>query len=135
MLIPTQGKSKVYAGWSYPIGSEIVSTALSQVAQYEAIYLRFSMPLPSENLSLGNVDYTPLATTMVEQNWSIDICAVPSMHRTLAKELLIERVLPRFKIWLELLRPPIWYDTWQGLSVAFDLETEQIEYREARLGQ
>ena len=132
MLIPTQHKSKVYQGWSYPVGGEIVSDALTDISQYDAMNLWFSMPprnAAADSMGLAATRYLAPRLSALERNWKIDICAVPCQHRALARELLIEQVLPRFKLWFEARRPPIWYDTCQGLYAAFNWQTEGIEYR------
>jgi hypothetical protein len=95
-LIHTSFKEKLPKGFSYPVGAEVISSALQGVPQFSLATIYFSWKDTfwaskyTEKLkALGKI-------TILEvdywSNWSISVHAVPSAHRQAAREQLLGRL-------------------------------------------
>ena len=138
-MIPTRSKTKIPQGWSYPVGAEIVSKALEDIPQYENIYLRFLWLNPSSHLArkdksrlhILGIRYTNPQHTANEENWYVDISAVPSQMRVVIQDQLVNQVLSYARSWMTAERPASWYESWKNLDVDFYLDTQRFEYQES----
>ncbi|RYG62456.1 hypothetical protein EON80_23090 [bacterium] len=136
MLIPTRSKTKIPHGWSYPVGAEVISTALAGVPQFESIHLRFLWMNPNSAdarrysdslIHLMNVNYaTPGG--MDEQNWGVDVSAVPSPLKDRLKAEIAGPILQTARVWMMTERNALWYATSQSMAVWFDTNRETVVY-------
>ncbi len=118
--IPTQGKARLPAHFSYPVGAEIVSSMLSGVPQFDRISLSFSKfgaarrrssAPPFQVVRVGHYRSGPgYGNYPVVDGWYIDVFAVPSELRKKIGELLLASAKDVICQWLEKARPQIWYE-------------------------
>jgi hypothetical protein len=115
--IPTKFKEKIPRGFSYPIGAELLSSALSETPQIDLFILRFSYQdeywassyatkiKEKSQIRIIEVTYKnhrphhSASNDMIESGyygpkWEIRVNSLPSEYAAIAKEQLISRVLP-----------------------------------------
>ena len=130
MLIPTRLKVKLPLDFSYPIGAEKLSEALASVPQFEKLVIWFSSYNYSASdrqiLRKENEPYEIFRISMIHplkslssskqfieegfynENWEIHVYPVPRELKSVAKQFLIDEVLPQAKVWMEIPRTEIW---------------------------
>ncbi len=113
MIFPTDSKDKIGKDFSWPLGAEAISAALSNVLQANLIGLQFMSP---DQISLryhlpplvfeatyyfrGPTVFSPQGS--LSTSWQINIRAVQRMQRHRVKTLLLENGLPNLiKPWLQ----------------------------------
>jgi hypothetical protein len=92
-LIRTKRKERLPKGFSYPIGAELMSTALRGVPQYSLAEIIFSWKdtfwaskYQSRLRELGSITVVDVDYSSRFDSWTIRIHAVPSAHNTRARE-------------------------------------------------
>lgn len=115
---------------AYPIGAEILSESLANVPQFEKLVIWFSSYNYSasnrQQLRKENEPYEICRISMIHplkafsaskyfieegfynENWEIHIHPVPRELKNVAKQILIQDVLPKAKEWMEIPRTEIW---------------------------
>lgn len=103
-LIPTRSKEKLPKGFSYPVGAEILSSALNSVPQYDEMELQFTWKdvywaseYQKKLKSLGKIRVLEANYSIVFDEWVLRICSVPSVHNKVVKLLLQEGPLGRLR--------------------------------------
>jgi len=148
MLIPTRLKLKLPQTLSYPIGSEAVSERLLGVPQFEKLEISFTPPFLASASTFQaarkqNQPYKIFQISMIhpikgltssnqfieegyyDENWKIDVYAVPRELKSAAKNLLLNEGLPSAKQWLEAPRTETWKTGRKHFHVLFH-EKENI---------
>lgn len=131
MLIPTNLKVKLPKDLAYPLGSEAISEALTDAPQFEKLVISFTaynfgFASDFQEARKRNQPYNIFRVSLIhplkglsspnqfieegfyDENWGINVYAVPSQCKSIAKELLITAGLPKAKEWLETPRTEIW---------------------------
>lgn len=92
-LIRTKRKEKLPKGFSYPIGAELLSTALQGVPQYSLAEIIFgwkdtfwASQYQSRLRELSSITIVDVDYSSHFDSWTIRIHAVPSAHNTRARE-------------------------------------------------
>jgi hypothetical protein len=146
--IPVKLKSKISQDLAYPIGAEILNEAFANVPQkgnlaiwftaynysvsdfqklrkqnqlYEIF--RVSMIHPLKSLSSSNQF---IEEGFYNENWEINIYPVPKELKSVAKQLLIDRVLPEAINWLQTPRTEIWKTGRKHFQALFKENEPQI---------
>lgn len=104
-MIKTTDKEKLPKGYSYPVGTEIISAGLSEVTQYEDLQIIFRMKDES-HISLYNRKIKEAGDIIVLsmyssygrfRYWRMTARAVPSAFKKDASEKIISQVLPALR--------------------------------------
>ncbi|MFN3650442.1 MAG: hypothetical protein ACK47B_12765 [Armatimonadota bacterium] len=136
MLITTRRKARLPRGLSYPVGAEIVSSALEGVPQYQDLYLWFDRPTSLARSTDWSSGPFPLLTTSYypdpyfDRRWSVSIWAVPCAWNCRARQALVAEGLPRLRFWLTGEHPPIWFESSKHLRIHYDELTECLTFTE-----
>jgi hypothetical protein len=101
-LIRTASRDKLPRGFSYPVGAEIVSSALHDIPQFSLMEIHFAWKdgfwtsRYNEKLkALGKITVLEVCYENWNGEWRIDVSAVPSEHKQIAGRQLSD-ALPRF---------------------------------------
>ena len=98
LLIPTQLKEKLPAGFSYPVGAEAISAALRDVPFFDELELWFSWKdqFWASEYQEKLESRGPIAVIDARHNlsWTIRVNSVPRTHASVARELIQEQALP-----------------------------------------
>jgi hypothetical protein len=117
-IIPTTFKEKIPKGFSYPIGTELLSRALEDVPQFGLFTLLFwyrdeywassytqkiKEKSPIKIIEVSFKSYRPnlsssksmIESGYYEPKWEIRINSIPSEYAGIVKEQLITKVLPQ----------------------------------------
>jgi hypothetical protein len=152
-LIPTRRKKRPPRGWSYAIGSEILSRALASAPQYDELSVSFycgktTEPkgvalerLRSQRCLVLVASYSRIERGRAagreewrrgwyDPKWDITVYACPSMHRAAAREQVLAEGLARVVAWLA--RPIVETEAFQAhdLRLVFDPVAGSLEYLE-----
>lgn len=149
MFIPTKYKSKLPNDFSYPIGAELISEVLVGVPQFEKLVISFSsyhfaFTSDFQRARKEKQPYQVFRLTMTHilkglsspnqfiedgfynENWEIHIYPVPRKLKSVAKELLLDAVLPQAKEWMEKPRTEIWLTGRKEFKAFFKENESQI---------
>lgn len=129
-LIPTKLKSKLSQDLAYPIGAEIISKLFANVPQKENLVIWFTsfnyFVSDFQNLRKQNKPYEIFRVSMIHplndlsssnqfieegfynENWEINVYPVPKELKSVAKQLLVNEILPQAKDWMEKPQTEIW---------------------------
>lgn len=152
-LIPSGVKAKLPKYLSFPVNATILSEAFKGVPQYDklsAYYVEYHLignTDYSTNMKLGkpfpvlSISYTyekPGLTGSYEmerlgfydEKWLITVNSLPSVKKHIAKELLIEKGLPRLKKWLQQPRTETWRDGRHNIVVFYNPKDDSISFIE-----
>ena len=101
-LIATRMRVPIPKEFSFPLGAEVISEALRDVAVYEELSLRFwyHFRLSTPSRLQAHVDRgEPLKALSCGSDGEIFIYPVFRQHRAMVKRLLLETGLPRLRQW------------------------------------
>ncbi|MCA9024813.1 MAG: hypothetical protein KDA86_06340 [Planctomycetaceae bacterium] len=154
-LIPTAYRQKLTKGRSYPLGTEMISTALSSVRIFDQLMLSFHRQ-PEDSFSEtvmfqasrvkvkhhGGEDlsrfYGVLAIRSpvesgsigvdvgLTSQWAIHVSSVWSDARSRVRDALQTFALPRVRDWLTIDRPPHWFGTCHTFHVGVDTDVTEL---------
>jgi len=108
-LIPTHGKSKLSADFSYPIGSELLTSNLESVPQFSKLFLSFTdSTFPATKFRktvLSDDKYYILDATFYPKShffdsWALGIYPVRRGLKKVARDALVSHGLPMLREWL-----------------------------------
>ena len=136
-MIPTKSKTKIPHRWSYPIGAELVSQTLKGIPQYDNIYLSFLWINPASRLAhhdksklhLLTIAYTNPEQIAINENWSVNVSAVPSELKMSVRDYFQTEIFARVRAWMIAKKPNSWYQSGKILNVALNFDDEKIEYQ------
>ena len=88
-LIRTRLKEKLPKGFSYPVGAEMISTALEGIPHFQELSIRFSWKdrfwASKYNASVRAAGKLTMISVNFWREWVISVHAVPSQHRNSAQ--------------------------------------------------
>jgi hypothetical protein len=149
VLLKTRLRNKPPRGWSFPIGCELLSQLLEGVPHYDELSVSFwslakTTPkgqqleaMKSEACPVLGATYSRSERRLssshrmselgwYDPQWDITIYAVPSIHRSLIRKLLLESRLGPLHGWLRKTVPETSQFERRALSVVFDPIASQL---------
>lgn len=120
-LIPTRSRAKLRKGWSYPIGAEAITLALSGIPQWSGFELSFhpgDARMDEHGRTVAKVWFRRLErnhstphflSRLYEPGWGLYVYSVPSPERHAIREQLLASGLPQIRAWLSEPRPDNWH--------------------------
>jgi hypothetical protein len=151
MSISTSYKEKLPRHLSYPVGLQILATALGEVPQAEVLTVSFHAKSGSvsrsEKLRKGGEYYPVLAArfrhvrlgisecrgmeSYYDPTWELHVYAVTREKRATAQALLIEQGIPAIAAWLRKPRSETWLEGRKEITVAFSNHREALSITES----
>lgn len=134
---------------AYPIGAELISANLIGVPQFEKLTIcftphNFDFASDLQEARKQGEPYKIFEVSMIhplqrfsaskelieegyyEENWEINVYPVPRELKSTAKQLLLDKALPKAKEWLEKSRTEIWKTGRKNFQVLFNEKENSI---------
>jgi len=152
-MIPTHYKMRVPRTLAYPIGAELVSSALAEVPQRERMTLGFydkptifasdyhqllargiyavvaaSYRNLGPGLSGSNRD---IETGFYTESWELSIYPVPVKEKARVRAALVADGLPAVRGWLTLARPATWREGRHGFQVLYHERSGGVTFHDS----
>ncbi len=111
-LLAVRNKSRLPAGWAYPVGTEILSDVLAGLPGLAERPLWFShgddlwlrdrraRQLDDHPIVVLEVEYSRWVADTQEPVWTIGVRSVPAVYRKWVRVGMLSEGLPRMKAWL-----------------------------------
>lgn len=152
-VIPTRYRAKIPKTLAFPVGAELLSSALAGTPQEPSLaisfrdrstlfasefqqVLRTGGPLPVLRASYRNLPAGLSGSNdMVEAGyydvtWLLDVYPVPAELKSPVRDQLRARGLGQVRAWLECPRPQTWQQGRHSLTLLFDSSTTSLLARE-----
>lgn len=133
-------KSKIGKGYSYPVGTQLLSEVLVNLPQYENLSLHFQnvdgwlmggfSTIDNSMKWKGDIGDLLPVKDMISANyshrsnkWSINIRRVQSDKKHKSREFLLNTGLPLVKAWMGEKRPETWYNGYRTFEIGLISDT------------
>jgi len=98
ILIPTRYKEKLPAGFTYPLGAQAISATLQGVSYVSDLNLHFSWKdifwASKYHAKIAAQGSIHVLNASYCQDWTIELCSVPSEYASVVRELTTLSALP-----------------------------------------
>jgi hypothetical protein len=146
-VIRTIHKAKLAAALSYPVGAEIISSALAAAPHRDRLELRSSDISPLRNtgnlprsypaLHLQYINRPPSVSSpkdrlsdFLGEHWSLTVYPVRREQKFTVRQLLSSDGFPQLLTWLSKPRPPIWYSGCKRIEIIFDEDDSKLHFHQ-----
>ncbi|WP_019503150.1 hypothetical protein [Pseudanabaena sp. PCC 6802] len=135
-LIRTGVRDKLAKGLSYPVGAEIISSALAGVPQFDELWISFDKARWRSIQRNERGDFFMQAFVVVLNFNSggayLSLSAVPSEFRKIVKQSIINYGLPEVKAWLTVERPKTWFEGFRKFEVGIASDAGDVCFIEKK---
>jgi hypothetical protein len=126
-LIRTGLRDKLPKGLSYPVGSELISSALIGVPQFHELWISFDKT-GWRSIRMDEKHGFFMKAFAVVLNFNsggayLSFSAVPSKFRQTVRTAIIDSGLSEVKAWLSIERPQTWFEGFRTLQVGITPDT------------
>ncbi len=126
-IIPTASREKLPAGFTYPLGAELISAALKDIAFLPEMQLDFSWRdifwKAKYQAKLDSKGVIVVLEVKFSDRWRISICAVPSAYSAVARTQLASALPILATVLCETPVSPAHFE-WLA---AFDLSSQSVQ--------
>lgn len=156
MAMTTVYKEKPPGHLSYPVGLELLATALDHVPQADQLSVWFvvhSAKATEIEHKRRNGEYYPVLAArfhhsrlgysecndlreagFYDPQWDIKVYAVGRECRSVARKLLLDQGIPAIAAWLQTPRSDTWLQGRKGITVCFNERDQSVLVEEDRAG-